>query len=144
MLMKIRENMRGKEQGFTLIELIVVLAILAVLALLAVPRFASILEQSRLKTHNQNIEQVSAAIELYAADHTNLTGLSIANLVSSNYLKQTPTPPYSGAPTAYTLTVAGSGTSQTVTIDPGWSSSSGGTYATPAGATQVFPTVARP
>lgn len=97
MLMKIREKMKGKEQGFTLIELIVVLAILAVLALLAMPRFASILEQSRLKTHNQNIEQIAAAVELYAADHTDLSALDMDTLVAGNYLKENPEPPYSGA-----------------------------------------------
>lgn len=150
MLMKIREKIKGKEQGFTLIELIVVLAILAVLALLAVPRFADILEQSRLKTHNQNIEQIAAALELYAADRPIPADLDVDDLVTAKYLKENPEPPYSskGATvTDYTFTVDSDTTPYTITITPGWAATDNntGNLVGPAddSASEVYPKVDR-
>ncbi len=67
MILKLREKMKRKagEQGFTLVELIVVMAILAILAGLAVPRFADILDKSRVKADVANRDLVQNAVEMY-------------------------------------------------------------------------------
>lgn len=70
MITKIRKMMTREEgqKGFTLVELIVVMAILAVLAGLAVPKFASILDTSKVKADVSNRDLVQKAVEIYQAD----------------------------------------------------------------------------
>lgn len=70
MLMKLRGMMTHPEgqKGFTLVELIVVMAILAVLAGLAVPKFASILDTSKVKADVSNRDLVQKALDIYQAD----------------------------------------------------------------------------
>jgi prepilin-type N-terminal cleavage/methylation domain-containing protein len=70
MITKIRKMMPKEEgqKGFTLVELIVVMAILAVLAGLAVPKFANILDTSKVKADVSNRDLVQKAVEIYQAD----------------------------------------------------------------------------
>lgn len=53
-----RESKRTKQQGFTLIELVVVIAILAILAAFALPRFAQLSEQA----HQSSIRATAGAL----------------------------------------------------------------------------------
>ena len=55
--------------GFTLIELLVVIAILAVLAAILFPVFARAREQARKATCGSNLQQISRAFDMYAADY---------------------------------------------------------------------------
>ncbi|MCS6923098.1 MAG: DUF1559 domain-containing protein, partial [Fimbriimonadales bacterium] len=56
-------------RGFTLIELLVVIAIIAILAAILFPVFAQARESARQTTCASNMNQLSKAISLYAADH---------------------------------------------------------------------------
>jgi general secretion pathway protein G len=60
----------GREQGFTLIELLVVLVILGLLAGLVGPKVLGYLGGSRTKTAHLQIEQLSAALDLYKLDNS--------------------------------------------------------------------------
>ncbi len=64
------------QPGFTLIELLVVLAILAMLAALVGPRVMTALGGSKVRTARIQIEDLSAALDLYRLD----TGRYPANL----------------------------------------------------------------
>jgi general secretion pathway protein G len=58
-----------EEQGFTLIEIIVVMVILAVLATLIVPRFAGRTEQARRSKAIADIANIKVALDMYEADN---------------------------------------------------------------------------
>ncbi|MCU7921167.1 MAG: type II secretion system major pseudopilin GspG [Candidatus Thiodiazotropha sp. (ex Dulcina madagascariensis)] len=57
--------------GFTLIELLVVMAILAMLAGLVGPRVMSALGESKSKTARVQLEELSAALDIYRLDTGN-------------------------------------------------------------------------
>ena len=104
-VMRIRSKLKG-EQGFTLIELIVVMAILALLAGLVVPRFANILADSETKANQANLDMLNNACDLYETNTGN-TVADLNELVTNDYIKSIPTNPVTGA--AYTLAELGRG-----------------------------------
>lgn len=58
---------KKNDQGFTLVELVVVMAILAVLAGLVVPKFTGILADARAQANEANLQMLQTAVELYNA-----------------------------------------------------------------------------
>ena len=98
------------QQGFTLIEVMVVVVILALLAAIIVPKIMSRPEQARIVKAKQDILAIENALDLYKLDNgsypTNEQG--IAALVTkptqppvptdwNGYLKQVPTDPWGHA-----------------------------------------------
>ena len=65
-------NMRNKQGGFTLIELIVVIAIIGILAAVAVPAFLSVVEKANL-ANMQAVEGVMRSAVVMAASDSLLT-----------------------------------------------------------------------
>ncbi len=111
------------QKGFTLVELLVVMAILAVLAALAVPKFGQMLEDSKYKTHNENVAMIYKAGTMYVASHGNPdSAKSITDVQAAGFLTSaTIATPYS-ASTNYTCTI---GTDGSVTVTPGMATKSG-------------------
>ena len=98
-MMKMRRKLK-EQQGFTLIELIVVMAILAVLAAMVVPRFADIVADSEDKAHEANIDMLNNACDLYEFNEsTKIADLN--ELVENGYIKMIPQIP--GTEVDYTL-----------------------------------------
>jgi len=83
---------RKREQGFTLIELIVVMAIIAVLTAVAVPRFAAIVKSAREAALKQDLQVMRQAISAYTMDKGKAPQ-SLDELVQSGYLHSIPVDP---------------------------------------------------
>lgn len=60
---------RKSEQGFTLVELLIVVIILAIMAAIAIPQFGSSTEDAKVSTLDTNLQHLRAATELYYHQH---------------------------------------------------------------------------
>ncbi|MEG1255829.1 type II secretion system protein [Clostridium sp.] len=69
----IKRTNNKKKKGFTLIELIIVLAVMAIIALIAIPNFAAVRNNSKVKADKQSCETIERTILMLVSDET-ITG----------------------------------------------------------------------
>lgn len=62
------------QQGFTLVELLIVVIILALLAAIVVPQFASSTDDAKLASLDTTLSNVRAAVDLYYQQHGEFPG----------------------------------------------------------------------
>jgi len=60
---------RKSEQGFTLVELLIVVIILAIMSAIAIPQFSSSTEDAKASSLETNLAELRAAVELYYHQH---------------------------------------------------------------------------
>ncbi len=71
LILRKKQNKKG-EEGFTLIELIVVIAILGFLMAIAIPRYTTAREQAAINATKANLHNLANAVEIYITEN-NLT-----------------------------------------------------------------------
>lgn len=143
-----------KEEGFTLIELIIVIAILAIIAAIAIPNVISAVDSSRQTTDISNAKMIADAAATVRAQNESLSGfaetMNVADTTGASNAGQfadairaqlngvAPTPKYKGgaasAVTNFVIDVAGDGTIEVYSV--------AGSATTTSAALKLFPTPA--
>lgn len=111
MLKKFRKMLK-KQEGFTLVELMVAVVILGILAGIGVQQYGRIQRDAKIAAHNANVRIITNAANMYIMMHDEAPA-SVQALADEGFLQEpVPTPPegldYKGfeeQPSAYTLSV---------------------------------------
>ena len=85
-------RMKRQDDGFTLLELMVVMAIISVLATLAIPSFIQALKSAREAVLKEDLHVMRAAIDSYTMDKQKAPQ-SLDDLIQDGYLKGIPEDP---------------------------------------------------
>lgn len=77
---------KRNEQGFTLVEMLIVLLIISVLILITVPNVAKHFETVDEKGCSAYVKMVQSQVDAYRINHTAAKDITVANLVTAELL----------------------------------------------------------
>lgn len=109
MLKKFRKMLK-KQEGFTLVELMVAVVILGILAGIGVQQYGRIQRDAKIAAHNANVRIITNAANMYIMMYDQAPA-SVQDLVDKSFLQEpVPKPPKGldyGDVDSYTLSVTG-------------------------------------
>lgn len=99
MLKALWRKLRQEEQGFTLVELVVVVVILGILAGVGIQQFGNVQERARESAHEANVKVLTSAAQMYIL----LEGVPDNETIGKNelvpyYLAEWPKSPWDNGP----------------------------------------------
>ena len=83
----------GSDQGFTLLELMIVMVVISLLAAIAIPAYTSNIRNAREAVLKEDLHVMRQAIDSYTVDKQKAPQ-SLDDLVQGGYLKTIPTDPF--------------------------------------------------
>src|SRR5271155_363569 len=93
----------GGEDGFTLIELMIVIVVIGVLATIAIPNYIRSLQASKEAVLKEDLHVLRQQIDAYTNDKEKAPQ-SLDDLVSAGYMKTIPTDPMTQSSTTWVTT----------------------------------------
>lgn len=111
--MMIKINQMSKENGFTLIELIIVIVILGILAAVGIPRFMNSRADAIASSCRSNRAALDDAVERYRFEEGDINALTgggttwQSELVDGEFIKAAYVCPFDNQSTAYTINGSG-------------------------------------
>ena len=99
MLKKLRKMLK-KQEGFTLVELMIVVVILGILAGIGVQQYANVQTRAKGAAHNANLRIISSAANMYVMLEGSVPGsiealnANIGVLKTKGYLQEVPVNPF--------------------------------------------------
>ena len=122
---KLYRRLYSREEGFTLVELMIVIIILAILTAIAVPSYMVLRNRARVAAAQSEMKNIATALEMFNADWDQYPGTGFNNMVAelqgtggtintdnNPYMNPVPTTDPWGDPYVYTL----SGTTYTLHV----------------------------
>jgi general secretion pathway protein G len=91
--MRLKPPIRRHEDGFTLMELMIVMLIIGVLATVAIPSFVAAVKSAKEAALKEDLHVLRDAIDSYTMDK-NKAPQSLDDLVQNGYLKVIPEDPF--------------------------------------------------
>jgi general secretion pathway protein G len=91
--LQIKAASSAPEQGFTLIELMIVMAIMALLAAIAIPSYVNNVRRAKEAVLKEDLHTMREAIDSYTVDKQKAPQ-SLDDLVQAGYLKTMPVDPF--------------------------------------------------
>ncbi len=101
-MQKLLRMMHKKEEGFTLVELMVVVVILGILVAIGMAMFGDLGDDAAVSANEANIRTIDGAVQLYRAGEGSYP-TTVADIVGAGYLVENPDSPFDDTEEAYEL-----------------------------------------